>query len=198
MKNTLTAFLALVLLSGCSKDDFNEPPQKPVPDFPDMLVTELYDIEVKQNQSQVLDLDKDGINDLVFSTWAIGDPIEREDEILFFAASGTQSSLMVGEENQSPRFSHHDIIPVKPNQGYEWYIVAQVELALKNIGLDQPAYWEKEWKDVSHKFLAVQVNRAGKLYQGWVELSMDKTNSKLVLHRAAIAKEAGRNVKAGI
>ena len=69
---------------------------------------------------------------------------------------------------------------------------------MKNIGYDNPPYWEKEWKDVSHKFLAIQVKRDGKLYHGWIELSMDTVNSKLILHRAAIAKEAGRQVRAGL
>jgi hypothetical protein len=198
MKNTNLIILTLLFLSSCNKKDLIEYPNKPAETYPEMLVTDLNDREVTQRQSQVLDLDKNGVTDVVFSTWAIGDPVEREDEILFFAASGTESSLMIGGENMSPRFSKHETIPVTPPQGYEWYIVAQVELAMKNIGYDNPPYWEKEWKDVSHKFLAIQVKRAGQLYHGWIELSMDTVNSKLILHRAAIAREAGRSVKAGI
>lgn len=198
MKISFLIISTLVILSACSKKDVVDPPKLPDNEFPEMLVTELNDAEVKQQEHQTLDLDKDGVNDLVFAIWYIGDPVEREDEVLFFAASGTQSSLMVGGENVSPRFSKNDIIPVNPIEGYNWYIVAQVEMAMKNIGYDAPPYWEKDWKDASHKYLAVQVKRANKLYYGWVEVSMDTANSKLILHRAAIAKQPGRAVKAGI
>ena len=198
MKISSLIVSALIILSACSKKDVNDPPKHPDSEFPEMLVTELNDAEVKPKQHQILDLDRDGVNDLVFATWHIGDPVENEDEVLFFAASGTESSLMVAGENVSPRFSKNEIIPVNPADGYNWYIVAQVEMAMKNIGNDAPPYWEKDWKDASHKFLAVQVKRANKLYYGWVEVSMDTANSKLILHRAAIAKQPGRAVKAGI
>ncbi|MHA4847331.1 hypothetical protein ACX0G7_24415 [Flavitalea antarctica] len=190
--------LTFLTLTACNKADLPEPPKQPGDAFPEMLVTELNNREVTQQQSQVVDLNKDGVNDVVFSTWAIGDPVEQEDEILFFAATGTESSLMIGGDNMSPRFSKNETIAVTPPNGYEWYIVAQVELALKNIGNSIPPYWEKDWKDVSHKFLAVQVKRSGLLYHGWIELTMDTINSKLILHRAAIARQAGRAVRAGI
>lgn len=188
----------LITVSACSKKNVVDPPKLPDNEFPEMLVTDLNDAEVTQQKHQTLDLDKDGVNDLVFATWYIGDPVEQEDEVLFFAASGTQTSLMVGGENVSPRFSKNDIIPVNPIEGYNWYIVAQVEMAMKNTGHTASPYWEKDWKNASHKFLAVQVKRADKLYYGWVEVSMDTANSKLILHRSAIAMQPHRAVKAGI
>jgi hypothetical protein len=189
---------AVVLFSSCNKKDAVDIPLPPTDGFPEMLVTELYDAEVKHQQYQSLDLDKDGVTDLVFATWYIGDPVEHEDEILYFAASSIETSLMVAGENTSPRFNKNDVIPVKAVQGYEWYIVSQVEMAMKNIGYDIPPYWEKDWKDANHKFLAVQVKRNNKLYNGWVEVSMDTPHSRLILHRAAISKVPGRAVKAGL
>lgn len=188
---------AVVLFSSCNKKDIIiDPP--PAIGFPDMLVTELNDAEIKHEQYKTIDLDQDGVTDLVFATWYIGDPVEQEDEILYFASSSVKTSLMVAGENTSPRFNKSDVIPVKPVEGHEWYVVAQVEMAMKNIGYEIPPYWEKDWKDANHKFLAVQVNRNDKLYYGWVEVSMNKANSTLILHRAAISKEPGRAVKAGI
>lgn len=198
MKIPFLIISATILFSSCKKKDAVDLPQAPVEKFPEMLVTELQDAEIKHEHSRSIDLDKDGVTDLVFATWYIGDPIEREDEILYFAASGTQTSLMIGGENASPRFNRNDVIPVKAVDGTEWYIVAQVEMAMKNIGFNGPPYWEKDWKDASHKFLAVQVNRNNQLYNGWVEVSMDKANSVLILHRAAVSMEPGRAVKAGI
>jgi hypothetical protein len=198
MKNFSLIIFTILIVSACSKKDVVDPPKLPGNEFPEMLVTELNDAEVKHQQQQVLDLDKDAVNDLFFATWYIGDPVEQEDEVLFFAASGTQSALMVSAENASPKFSRNDIIPVNPVAGYNWYVVAQVEMAMKNIGFTAPPYWEKDWKDATHKFLAVQVKCADKLYYGWVEVSMDTANSKLILHRSAIAKQPGRAVKVGI
>jgi hypothetical protein len=71
-------------------------------------------------------------------------------------------------------------------------------MAMKNIGLVGQPYWEKPWKDAIHKFLAIRVHRNGQLYYGWVELSMDRSRSKLILHRSGISKIADKPVKAGI
>lgn len=193
---------ALLLLVSCTKRDAlpDIPVKLPPPaiDLPDMIVTELNDLEVEYRKSQRLDLDHDGVIDLTFAVWYIGNPNEHEDELLYFAASGTQSSLMVSGENESPRFSKDEIIPVEPLAGHDWYIVSQVELAMKNIGMSGQPYWEKAWKDAQHKFLAVQVQRNGRSYYGWVEVSMNAASSKLILHRAAISKVADKAVKAGV
>ena len=91
MKISIIIVPVLIMFSACmfcscSKKDVIHPPKFPDNEFPDMLVTELHDIEVTQNKHQILDLDKDGVNDVVFATWLIGDPVEHEDELLFFAA----------------------------------------------------------------------------------------------------------------
>lgn len=191
---------ASFLLSACSKGDtrFEQPDKDPFVGFPEMLVTELNDAEVTDKKSFSLDIDHDGTKDFAFATWYIGNPNQQEDELLFFAASGISSSLMVGAENNSPRFAKNETIFVTPVPGYDWYIVSQVELAMKNIGMSGDPYWEKEWRTANHSYLAVNVKRDGKIYCGWVELSMDTENSKLILHRAAISKAPGRAVKVGI
>lgn len=83
MKISFLIASTLVLLSACSKKDAVNAPPPPVDEFPEMLITELNDAEVKYQQHQILDLDKDGINDLAFDTWYIGDPVEQEDELHF-------------------------------------------------------------------------------------------------------------------
>jgi len=198
----LFLFASLVVLAAsCSKKDTDighPAPDPPASPFPEMLVTELNDAEVSYAKSQAIDLNRDGMNDVVFATWYIGNPNQQEDEILYFAASSIETSLMTRAENNSPQYNQNDIIPVNAADGYDWFVVSQVELAMKNIGNTGAPYWEKEWKNASHKFLAVQVKKSNKLYYGWVELSMNTAQSKLVLHRAAISKEPARAVKAGI
>jgi hypothetical protein len=162
-----------------------------------MLYTDLQNQEMKQNKPQFIDLDKNGSNDIGFATWFIGDPIEKEDEVLFFAASYEHSNLLAGDNNNSPVFKLGDTIPVGNKGAYSWYQVAQIEMARKNIGLQNPPYWELDWKQVSHKYLAIQVVRDNKRYNGWIELSFDTAGEKLILHKAAICKEANKAVIAG-
>jgi|GEM_PF-786203 len=201
MKILFIFSFAIALLASCSKRDvpLDAPVKLPPPgeDFPEMIITGLNDLEVEYQKTQRLDLDNDGIFDVMFAVWYIGNPNQHEDELLYFAASGTESALMVGSDNESPRFSKGDLIPVKPVDGHDWYIVSQVEMAMKNIGYGQP-YWEKAWKDVSHKFLAIRVQRSGQLYYGWIEVSMNKEKSTLILHRTGISKVADKAVKAGV
>jgi len=45
--------------------------------------------------------------------------------------------------------------------------------------------------------LPIQIERNGRLYNGWIELSFSTANEKLILHKAAISVEEGRTVRAG-
>jgi hypothetical protein len=187
------------MLASCSKQGVPDLPVKPpVKDLPEMTVTELNDLEVEYQKSHRLDLDKDGVFDITFAVWYIGNPNEKEDELLYFAASGTESALMMGGENESPRFNKNDVIAPEPVAEHDWYIVSHAEMAMKNIGVAGQPYWEKSWKDASHKFLAIRVQRNAQWYYGWVEVSMNTSKSKLILHRTGISKIAGKAVKAGI
>ncbi|MET0464314.1 MAG: hypothetical protein ABW007_14210 [Chitinophagaceae bacterium] len=200
MKILFLTSLTMILLSACSKRDnaVEPPPPDEARILPEMMITELNDAEVKQGQSKVIDLNRDGVRDIAFATWYIGNPNENEDEVLFFASTGTQSALMLGGENESPRFGRDNMISKEPSSGFGWYVIGQAELAMKNIGHVGDPYWEKPWKNANHSFLAVRVNKEDNWYYGWVELSMDTANSKLILHRAAIGMVADKAVKTGI
>jgi hypothetical protein len=53
------------------------------------------------------------------------------------------------------------------------------------------------WKQANHRFLPVQVKKGTDVFHGWIELSMDITSSKLIIHGSGICKEAGKEIKAG-
>jgi hypothetical protein len=75
----------LLLLAACRKDDTSipgKPSPGPAP-LPEMLYTDLKNKEMKHQQPQFVDLDNDGSKDIGFGTWYIGDPLEKEDEVLF-------------------------------------------------------------------------------------------------------------------
>ncbi|WP_315819294.1 hypothetical protein [Paraflavitalea speifideaquila] len=69
---------------------------------------------------------------------------------------------MINEDNGSPAFNLGDTIPVNNYPDHDWYRVSLVELALKNTPVNSLPYWEGAWKQVSHKYLALQVGVAQK------------------------------------
>jgi hypothetical protein len=198
MKTVYVLALVTGLVTSCSKDEIPGPSKRPpVGSQPEMLYTDLNNRELKFQQAQLIDLNNDGSADIGFSTWYIGDPLEKEDEVLFFAGSYVHSNLLVDDANGSPAFNLGDAIPVNDYPGHNWYQVAQVEMALKNTPESGQSYWEGPWKQVSHKYLAIQVVKDNKRYNGWIEVSFDTAGEKLVLHKAAISKVAEKAVIAG-
>lgn len=197
MKQVYALALVTALVTSCSKNETPIPHKPPADQQPEMIYTDLQNRELKFQQAQLIDLNHDELVDIGFSTWYIGDPIEKEDEVLFFAGSYVHSNLLVNEANGSPAFNKGDLIPLGNYPGHDWYRVAQVEMALKNTPTAGLPYWEGNWKLVSHKYLAVQVVVADKRYNGWVEVSFDTAGEKLILHKAAISKEAEKAVIAG-
>ena len=197
MKTVYALALVTALMTSCRKNEVSDPPEQPGNQQPEMIYTDLQNRELKYQQAQLVDLDKDGSADIGFSTWYIGDPIEKEDEILFFAGSYIHSNLLINEANGSPAFNLGDNIPVGNYSGYNWYQVSQVEMALKNTPATGQPYWEGAWKQVSHKYLAIQVVKEARRYNGWIEVSFDTAGEKLVLHKAAISKEAEKAIVAG-
>jgi hypothetical protein len=81
--------------------------------------------------------------------------------------------------------------------GYTWWEISAIVLAEKIITYTE-SHWEGAWKNADHKYLPVQMKKQGKLYHGWIELSFNTTEEKLILHRSAISKEEDKDVKAGL
>lgn len=195
MKIVYALALVTTCVTACRKDK-TPGSDNPVRQ-PEMIYTDLQNRELKFQQAQVIDLNKDETADIGFSTWYMGDPMEKEDEVLFFAGSYVHSNLLVNEANGSPIFRKGESIPIANYPGHNWYQVAQVEMATKNTSETGQPYWEGAWKQVSHQYLAIQVVKEGRKYNGWIEVSFDTAGEKLILHKAAISKEADKSVMAG-
>lgn len=197
MKQLIVLALVSAMVTSCRKEDAPIPYKPPVNTNPEMIYTDLQNRELKFQQAQLVDLNQDNQVDIGFSTWYIGDPVEKEDEVLFFAGSYVHSHLLVNNNNGSPAFNKGDLIPVNNFPGLEWFPVAQVEMVYKNTPENGAPYWEGSWKLVSHKYLAVQVMREGKRYNGWIEVSFDIAGEKLILHKAAMSTRPEKSVIAG-
>jgi hypothetical protein len=100
------------------------------------------------------------------------------------------------QADESPMLNKGDSIS-KIYNGYDWWEVSFIVLAEKIID-NNGSRWDGLWKNADHKYLPIQVEKNQKLYHGWVELSFNTAEEKLILHKSAISTEADRTVKAGV
>jgi hypothetical protein len=107
-----------------------------------------------------------------------------------------KTNLLVDGEEQTPVKNRNEKIG-SVHEGYNWFEISAIVLAEKITPVLGDVNWQGPWKNVVHKYLPVQLDKNGKLYNGWIEVSFDTTKEKLVLHRCGISKEADKSVLAG-
>ncbi|MBV4360333.1 hypothetical protein [Pinibacter aurantiacus] len=190
----LCAVTALLLTTGCKKTTCKTLPE---PTDPKMEYTELKDRTVGFNSSYSIDLDKDGESDFSFSTLLVGDPILKRDYRQYYISSKFYTNCQVNENEETPVLQRGDKIASAPLEGFHWYNASHVVIAQKIIEMNGTS-WSGNWKQVAHAYQPVSILKGDKTYYGWIELSFDIQNERIILHRAAVAKEAGVEVKAGI
>ncbi|HYO23056.1 MAG TPA: hypothetical protein VER36_11675, partial [Flavisolibacter sp.] len=78
-----------------------------------------------------------------------------------------------------------------------WYEVSSIVLAEKVIPLHGEVSWRGLWKEATHHYLPLQVEKNGQIFLGWAEISFNTDTQKLILHKAAISTESGKEIKAG-
>ena len=106
--------------------------------------------------------------------------------------------MPIDNNEKSKILSKGDKIGYAAPNGHTWYNAAFTVLAEKIVPLNGENYWDGLWTNVNHRYLAVQVERNGKFYFGWIELSFDVVSEKIILHKAAISKVEDISVKAGL
>jgi hypothetical protein len=190
MRKLLLALSISLFFIACSK----KPPLTPV-SHPQMIYKDLSNAEVKYGQIQRIDVDNDGTHDFLFSVLLVGDPVLQRDRMQFYAHSGIERNLLNNDQDESPMLNKGDSIG-KTHSGYTWWQISSIVLAEKII-TDNGSYWQGLWKNADHKYLPIQIQRNGRLYHGWVELSFNTIEEKLILHKSAISKEEERSVQAG-
>ena len=191
----ITIGLALVtLLSACSKTPVKPPP---TPDKPTMIYKDLSDYAVMFDQTVSFDLDGNGGNDIRFGTVRLGDPLSNQDRMQWLAVCSFYTSLPVNINENIPVLNLNDSIPINDFSGYSWYNATGNVLCQKVISVSAPPYWEGAWKDASHRFIPIQLNKNNLLYNGWIEVSFDKLQEKIILHKSAVSEQPDKSVFAG-
>jgi hypothetical protein len=190
MKKFLRLLLPLFLVVGCDDKEILHPPASK------MRYTELNNMPVNFRQQVSFDIDGNNSKDLLFSTVLVADPIERVDKKRYFVTAAFDISLLVNNE-QTPALNTGDAITINNPPVFNWYNANSIVLAEKIIKETGPDHWEGNWKNAVHKYLPVQTRINDLRYNGWVEISFNTGTGEMILHRAAIAIEAGKNIKAG-
>lgn len=194
MKRFIVPLVACIILASCKKDKVHIPPP---PEHPQMTYTDFQNFEIGQGTSKQFDIDGNGSIDFMFGTILIGDPILIRDRLQFLGLSAVSAYVLADPFNNSLVLNGGATIASAAPAGFGWFEVQDILLAEKITPMNGPVFWEGNWKDASHKYLPLQVRKDGQVYNGWIELSMNKATEKLILHKAAVSKEAGKNVKAG-
>lgn len=187
----LITVLAASTFISCSKDETSAPAAE-------MTYINLQDKAVKHFEpATLIDLNQDGNTDIIFGTMAVGDPVNQLDKWQYRIGSGIDTRLAVNTQEQVPMMNKGQRIPVQGIDGYTWYEASSIVLMQKNISDKLPVFWSGIWVNANRRFIPVQVKKAGKKYNGWIELSTDITQEKIILHKAAITKEPEKDALAG-
>jgi hypothetical protein len=187
------AVVIILTLFSCKKEI-----PTPVTPHPEMEYFNLNNREIKANAAGFsIDVNHDGRQDLHFGTLLVGDPIYQVDKLQFLVTTNIAANLPVNSNEEIPVMENGELILPADFNGYHWFELSSIILVQKITSVTQPVFWDGHWKNATHKYLPYQVMVDNKRYNGWVELSVDITAGKLVLHKAAVSKEADRIIKAG-
>jgi len=188
-----TTIIALALIS-CKKESSDTPAKT----GPVMEYFSFNDREIRENTGGFsIDVDHDGRNDLAFTTLLVGDPLNQVDKRQFLVSSNIQVNLPVNGNEEIPVMNSGDAIVLNNFNGYQWFELSAILLVQKITSFNAPVRWEGRWKNVSHKYMPYQLLKNNDRYNGWIEISVDIANGKVIVHRAAISKEPNRAIKAG-
>lgn len=194
MKILACLSLLLLLIVSCKKTQPLQP--QPLPS-PVLKYTNLADSAIRMNRSASFDINGDGEWDIFFGTLLVGDPLNQQDKKQWLVGSSFNTNLPVNGNERIPMMQRGEPVPLGDFSGYSWFNASMVYLTQKIISMNIPPFWEGEWKNANHHFIPVQVNKNGGLYNGWVEVSFDTVEEKLIIHKAAISLNPGQAVKAG-
>jgi len=193
MKSIPSLLLIGLMATSCHKDPVVTPEKPPAP----MKYIEFHDLELPFGKGLSIDLDQDGQKDIFFSSMLVGDPLAQADEHQFLFGTSPFTFSPVDDMEETPALAQGRIISDTSFPGCHWYN-ANVVLAQKIIKENVPDSWLGNWKDKSHRYIVLRLDQQNQPFYGWIEVSFDMQGEKVILHRAALCKEPGREIKAGV
>ena len=183
-------WLTVAIAIACIKRAAEEVPHPP------MHYTYLNDLEVKANEYSHVDIDGNGSPDFTFHTMLVGDPILKRDKHQFLVGSKIETSLLNDNNDQSPKLNNGDQIDLRQER-YNWFEISSLLLTEKVVSEEGSIKWQGLWKEANHNYLPVQIIKNGQRFLGWIEISFDLKNQKLILHKSAVCLESNKEIRAG-
>lgn len=188
------ASIFILMMAACKKDNHAAPPAP----HPTMEYFDLHDRQITANAPGFsIDVNHDGRKDIAFTTLIVGDPISKVDKVQFLASSNIDVNLPVNSKEEIPVISKGTKIVTNDFDGHHWFELSSIILVQKLISVSAPIVWEGNWKNATRKYVPYQVIQSGQRYNGWVELSVNLVSETVILHKAALSKEANKSVVAG-
>jgi hypothetical protein len=194
MKQMMTLALLIGMLSACRKPAISPAPI-PAP-APEMSYTQFADKAIKFNEGFTADLNKDGVQDFYVYTMLVGDPLLQRDYRKYLFGSNLYTYFPINSNEEVPMLSQGNRIEANNFPGCHWYGAASIMMAQKVIGW-QETHWEGVWHTATHRYLPLCISVQDKKYYGWVEVSFNPREEKVILHQAAVCKVPDRPVQAG-
>ena len=193
MKSITLLAMLVSLLVACKK----VPQQNPTP-IPavGMDTTNFNNREIVFRKNISADLNHDGIKDFYVQTLHVGDALLQREYKQFRLGTNLGTDFPINQNEEIPILPKGHVIAHNSFYNYNWYEVASIVVAQKVITSDR-SWWEGIWKDQFQQYVPLRIHKNGKIYYGWVELSFDSLNEKLILHRAAVSKDPDVQVSAG-
>jgi len=181
---------------SCKKE---KPGIAPVTPPPETVVIDLGNQEMRYgNGPLLLDFNKDGTRDFLFNVSLVADPVAGLDKRRFMTSSGVQSKFAVNNSEEVPCMNKGDLIGIEDFDGYKWNLVLSVRLVERSENMAGDISWYGNWKYAVQKYLPFQMIINNKPHCGWVELSIDVDQQKIILHKAAYTKQPEVAVRAGM
>jgi hypothetical protein len=191
--------LSFFAFSSCKKEPVVQPPIPIQPPVEEMLYTNLSNAEVKYMKPGVwIDLNNDNRADVLFEVMRIGDAINKYDRFMFNIVTSIRVNVPVNINDQIPVFLKNAIIPLEDFDGNNWYGGSEIDLIQKSLFDNGSVFWRGNWLTAKQAYLPLQIIIEGKRHNGWIELTADQENEKIILHRAAISKAPEKIIKAGL
>jgi hypothetical protein len=195
----LYLLLTLLTINSCSKNTEQRVPE------PDTLLIyqELYNQEVGLNDPPlIIDTDQNGKSDLIFSVAITYNPTTgiTEKSATVINLAGTYLPIQTGDP--TPLLSYGDKIHQQyftPPQ-YHWNNAWRTFMASKQLSPITSNDWKGLWVGASHKYIPFLIEWVlGAPNYGWIEISFDTTQEKIILHKCAVShtNEYNKVVKAG-
>ncbi|MCF3110309.1 hypothetical protein LL912_16110 [Niabella sp. CC-SYL272] len=194
MRIILYCLSAIAIAGSCNKKK-----DPPVPELPDATIqyTDLHNRTVAFGQKGSVDADANGTEDLAFRTALVGDPINKEDKQQWRVQVYSTTRLPVNTDDRIPVMSPKQQVSVQDFNGYHWAEGVAALLTERVTNENDQVFWRGDWTTADHRFIPFRITRNGRTYAGWVEVSFNKNQEQLILHRAALSLKENQAIETG-